>query len=90
MNHTPNPLAGNPHYYDANTDAPPGQYQVAQAVLALAFEVRTANLIAVQKSAIDTVLSPGVSIENKAEAGAGINSLNDQINTRLGLENDDA
>ncbi|TSI11955.1 hypothetical protein [Brevibacterium aurantiacum] len=41
-----NALPGNPHHYEAHMDAPNGYYQVAQATLALAFEQRTANIIA--------------------------------------------
>lgn len=71
---TPNPLPGNPHHYDANTDAPPGQYQVAQATLALAFETRTATLVALLDS---------------GALGADYTQVAGQINPRLGLGGDD-
>lgn len=103
MNDTPNPLKGNPHYdlaYDrvvaAAATSEAGDEQVAQtealmaqteATLALAFEQRTANLQAVQKMTLDMLMNPNFDVVNKAEAAAEIDSLNDQINSRLGVEN---
>lgn len=40
-----NELPGNPHYDEANHDGPDGDWRLAQATLALAYEQRTANLI---------------------------------------------
>jgi hypothetical protein len=39
-------LPGNPHFSEANHDNGTENYNLAQAVLALAFEQRTANIIA--------------------------------------------
>lgn len=39
-----NSLPGNPHQYEASTDAPNCDHQVAQALLALAHEKRIENL----------------------------------------------
>lgn len=103
MTDTPNPLKGNPHYdlaYDrvvaAAATSEAGDEQVAQtealmaqteATLALAFEQRTANLQAVQKMTLDMLLNPNFDVANETEAAAEIDSLNDQINSRLGMEN---
>lgn len=61
--------------------------RINRSVLALAFEVRTANLQAVQKMTLDMLLNPNFDVANETEAAAEIDSLNDQINSRLGLEN---
>lgn len=93
MTDTPNPLKGNPHYdlaYDrvvaAAATSEAGDEQVAQtealmaqteATLALAFEVRTANLINVLRAQADMAQS-----NMTPSGGAG-----DDLNSRLGLEN---
>lgn len=103
MNDTPTPLPGNPEaeavarLTAATTVAAEGDPSAnvlalltyTQATLALAFEVRTANLQAVQKMTLDMLLNPNFDVANEAEAAAEIDSLNDQINTRLGLGGDD-
>ncbi|TSI12650.1 hypothetical protein [Brevibacterium aurantiacum] len=72
-----NSLPGNPHHYEANTDAPNGDYQVAQALLALAHEKRTENLIAWRRQLMLLAL------DAQASDVGGI------INERLGLNGGD-
>ena len=85
-------LSGNPHadalklHQDFGNTMSPS----VQATLALAFEVRTANLQAVQKMTLDMLLNPNFNVANEAEAAAEIDSLNDQINSRLGMGGDDS
>lgn len=102
MTDTPNPLKGNPYVEDVldavvfSADDSPMQTtellldRINRSVLALAFEVRTANLQAVQKMTLDMLMNPNFDVVNKAEAAAEIDSLNDQINSRLGMETDNA
>lgn len=72
-----NSLPGNPHHYEANIDAPNGDYQAAQALLALAYEKRTENLIAWRRHLML------VALEVQAADVGGI------INERLGLNGGD-
>lgn len=88
MTDTPNPLKGNPHAEAlAAMLRDDALSHEAIATLALAFEQRTANLQAVQKMTLDMLMNPNFDVVNKAEAAAEIDSLNDQINSRLGVEN---
>lgn len=45
-----NPIPGNPHFIEANHDNGSENFNVAQALLAVAFELRTANIIASMQS----------------------------------------
>lgn len=86
MTDTPNPLKGNPYVEDVldavvfSADDSPMQTtellldRINRSVLALAFEVRTATLVALLDS---------------GALGADYTQVAGQVRTRLGLENDD-
>lgn len=70
-----NPLPGNPYQADNGLTETADGLQITKALQALAYEQRTANLIALAST-------PGVGMEGKTTA------LN-QVQTRLGMHNEE-
>ena len=76
-------LPGNPHAaYATNHDSP------ATATLALAFEQRTATLVAVYDQFL--AISKAGGFEDEERATAIANEVSGQVTARLGLDTDDA
>jgi len=67
-------LAGNPHFKEANDYNGSENYNLAQAMLALAFEQRTASMIALLAAGYGTVKVTGIDYPE----------LGDEIMMRIG------
>lgn len=68
-------LPGNPHFEDANLDGNVVDYRRSQAILALAFEQRTSNIIELMRMQIE-FQQVGATLEDDAIA---------EIESRMGL-----
>jgi hypothetical protein len=79
-------VSGNPHHYNASVSKDwfhaesPDLYYVKEALMAVAFEQRTANLIAYQANVEESYVNA-----RKAARSENASALNKQIIERLGL-----